>query len=234
VRWLIAPLLCLSLLCGLLLGAGPVHAREPEEAALRSGIKYVAVGDSYTIGEGVAVQDRWPDQLVRQLHERGVDLERVANPSRTGYTTADVLAHEIPVLEEIKPAFVTLLIGVNDYVRGVPPEVFEKKLATVLDRITLAAPDAALLMITIPDYGKTPGGASFGDPAETAAGIAVFNSIIISMARQRNIVVADIYTVSQHASAAGKVAGDGLHPSAAQYRDWLTVILPAAERALKQ
>lgn len=210
-----------------------VCALEPGKDAVSRCIKYLPLGDSYTIGESVATKDRWPDQLVQQLREQGVGLELVVNPARTGYTTEDLLTRETPVLEKEKPAFVTLLIGVNDYVRGVSALDFEKRFFRVLDRIQAVAPYARLLIVTIPDYGKTPGGASYGDPADTAAGITLFNKIIMAAARKRHIAVADIFAVSQASSAAGNVAGDGLHPSARQYLDWLSVIAPAAGKILK-
>jgi lysophospholipase L1-like esterase len=79
----------------------------------RLGERYVALGDSYTIGEGVVPDDCWPHQLVARLETAGVDIDLVARPAVTGWTTAQLIEHGLPVLERNQPTFVTVLIGVR-------------------------------------------------------------------------------------------------------------------------
>src|SRR5689334_4034095 len=82
---------------------------EQQEAAT---IRYVAIGDSYTIGEGAQPGEAWPNLLTKHLSDRGIDIELVANPSRTGWTTLNALNSEMPVFVQARPNFATLLIGV--------------------------------------------------------------------------------------------------------------------------
>jgi lysophospholipase L1-like esterase len=86
-------------------------------------MRYVALGDSYTIGTSVPAEDRFPDQLVRALPDVGLEL--VANLGVDGYTTADLIRDELPALVGLTPELVSLLIGVNDVVQGIPTVTYE-------------------------------------------------------------------------------------------------------------
>src|SRR5439155_22598080 len=92
-------------------------------------LRYVALGDSYTIGTAVAAADRWPNELVRRVPR----LSLAANLAVNGYATQDILRDELPRLAALAPEFVTLLIGVNDVVRGVPPEAYRRNISAILD-----------------------------------------------------------------------------------------------------
>ena len=81
---------------------------------LETGIKYVAIGDSYTIGVGVAEEDHWPNILSNHLKREKINIYLVANLAVSGYTVKDVIEMELIELEKIKPDFVTVLIGAND------------------------------------------------------------------------------------------------------------------------
>ncbi len=100
-----------------------------------SSIKYLPLGDSYTIGQSVREQERWPNQLAARLNAVGQDVQIVDNPSVTGYTTQDLIDRELPLVKELKPQFVTILIGVNDYVQGVSLQTFQKNLILMDCRI---------------------------------------------------------------------------------------------------
>src|SRR5213593_4816240 len=100
-------------------------------------LRYVALGDSYTIGTSVDPIDSWPSQLVASL-ARGVPvppLRLVANLGVDGYTSSDVIRHELPALPALRSGFVSLLIGVNDVVRAVPEPVYQANLAIILDAL---------------------------------------------------------------------------------------------------
>ncbi len=226
------------IICGILVvavAAAAVLQRKPAPDSSAtdkpSVIRYVALGDSYTIGQSVAEGDRWPNQLVKRLAADGQDVKIVANPSRTGYTTADVLEKELSTLDS-SIELVSLQIGVNDFFQGSSAQQFEQNYRMVLTRIIAAAPDANIFAVTIPDYGKTPSGATTRDPAQIAAGVAEFNEIIKRVSAEQNVPVADVFDISQASAASKKVASDGLHPSAEQYTDWLTAIYPVTSTIL--
>jgi len=197
-------------------------------------LRYVALGDSYTIGTSVAAVDRWPDRLVAALDgEAGRALDLVANLAVNGYSAGDVRRRELPAAASLRPGFVSLLVGVNDVVRGIPPEVYRADLETVVDELLgLVAPDR-LLLVTTPDYTVTPAGADYGDPATVRSGIERVNEILVETADRRGVAVVDILDLSLRAAAdRSLVAADGLHPSGAQYALWVERMLPVVRRLL--
>jgi len=198
-------------------------------------IRYVAVGDSYTIGEGAKPDEAWPNILTKHLKEKGIDVELIANPSRTGWTTQNAIDRELTVFVESKPTFATLLIGVNDWVQGVDEKAFRERLITLMDRMLAVLPDKRrLLVVTIPDFGVTPTGTKYSRGRNIAEGIASFNKIIFEEAKKRDLQVVDIYPLSkQMGNDRSLVAEDGLHPSAKEYAEWEKVIFPAARELLK-
>lgn len=191
-------------------------------------VQYLPLGDSYTIGQSVPQADRWPDQLVARLKADGIDIAIAANPSVTGYTTQNLIERERPLLDDYKPNFVTVLIGVNDYVQDVPVATTTSNLKIILDKIQRTVSHDKIILVTIPDYSKTPSGAAFGDPAAATAAIEKLNGIILNEANHRNILAVDIFSISQQAAQDPTLtAGDGLHPSGKQYGLWADVIYKA-------
>ncbi len=191
--------------------------------------RYVALGDSYTIGEGVTAAESWPSLLTDHLREHGIAIELVANPSVTGWTTAQLIEHELPVFEASRPTFATLLIGVNDWVQGVCPDEFRDRLTDIVERVQTTLPDRRrLLLVTIPDFSVTPAGATYSRGRDIPAGIAGFNYIIRDVANGATLPVVDIFPLSQRLTGSAFVAADQLHPSAAAYAEWEALIRPAA------
>lgn len=186
-------------------------------------VRYLPLGDSYTIGESVAEKDRWPNQLAEQYMPSGKRLEILDNPARTGYTAQSLIDKELHLVGELKPDFVTLQIGVNDYVQGVDAQTFDKNLRYIIEQIKPTT--ASILLVTIPDYAKTPAGGNFGDPAQATEAIKSFNQIIINVAAENKLPVADIFAASQGVTNDPElIAKDGLHPSAKQYASWVQII----------
>ena len=211
--------------------AGSTLARNSATGVLR----YVAIGDSYTIGESVNVRDNFPAQLSTALTKGGMPSLMVANPSRTGFTTREVIAVELPVLERSKPDAATLLIGVNDWVVGVSPEEFKANLDIILDRMLTAIPEKRIVVITIPDFAATPTGKIYAVGRGGHSGIQHFNEIIMHEAGVRNLPVVDIFALSGTLGViGGYVAFDGLHPSATAYAKWVELILPIAKATFSQ
>ncbi len=192
-------------------------------------IRYVALGDSYTIGQGVSPAESWPVILTEHLQQNNIAIELVANPSRTGWTTQDVLDRELPLFEDLDPTFATLLIGVNDYVQGVDATTFRTRLAQIMDRVLAQLPRKEnFIVITIPDYSVTPTGFQYSGPT-TPADIDSFNQVIKDEAHIRNIPVVDIYALTQGMKdSPDLMAADGLHPSGKEYALWEELIYPVA------
>lgn len=186
-------------------------------------MRYVALGDSYTIGTSVQPADRFPDQLVRRVP----GLELVANLGVNGFTTADLIRDELPALAGLAPEIVTLLIGVNDVVQDIPPVTYEANVAAILDVLLAALAPEDIVAIAIPDYTATPAGADYGDPDAKHAAIVEANRTMARHVADRGISFVDIFDLSLEAARdRSLVAGDGLHPSGAQYARWVDRIAP--------
>jgi acyl-CoA thioesterase-1 len=204
-------------------------------------VRFVALGDSYTIGTSVGSAERWPDQLVKVLREeaagRGATapLELVGNPAVNGYTTRDVIRDELPQLESLKPEIVSLLIGTNDVIQGVGPSEYVRNLATILDAVIAEVGEGRVFGVTTPDYTVTPAGADYGDPTARARTIGDYNTLFAATLARRGIAVVDIHDISLRAAAdRSLVAADGLHPSGRQYGMWVERIAPVVSRILEE
>ena len=193
-------------------------------------VRYVALGDSYTIGTSVGEAERWPNQLV----DRVGTLALVGNPAVNGYTSADLIADELPLLDQLDPQLVSVLIGVNDVVQGVPDGQYATNVAVILDELLERVPADRIVCVATPDYTRTPRGADYGDPAEQSSGIVRVNAILRDACALRRIAfVSEIFEISQEAADdASLVASDGLHPSGAQYARWVDAIEPVVRRLL--
>ncbi len=190
-------------------------------------LRYAALGDSYTIGTSVDVADRFPDRLVAALAPGPPSLELVANLGVDGYTTADLIRHELPPLAGLAPDVVTVLIGVNDVVQGVSADVYARNAAGILDAVLAVVPSDRIVAVAIPDYTVTPAGADYGDPDQRRTAIVEENRIMAGLAADRGIAFVDIFDLSARAAAdRSLVASDGLHPSGAQYALWVERIAP--------
>jgi lysophospholipase L1-like esterase len=218
-----------ALAVALLMGSACTVTAEPSRPPM--GLRYVALGDSYTIGTSVSTAESWPSRLVARLSGR---LELVANLAVNGYSSADLIAAELPALDGLRPEFVTVQIGVNDVVRGVPQATYAANIEFILDALLGRLAPMRILAVATPDYTLTPAGSSFGNPAQQSAEIARFNHVLRSAAEARGIAfIADIYEISrQVASDPSLVASDGLHPSGAQYGLWVDAIQPVIQELL--
>ncbi len=198
-------------------------------------ITYIAIGDSYTIGEGASFRDCWPVQLAFHLRQRGVYIQNQKVLAKTGWATSDAIAVALPVYQAAKPQFATLMIGVNDWVRGISAEDFRKRLRILMDEMIKVLPQKNhLLVVNIPDFSVTPQGKEYAGGRDIAAGIAEFNKIIKEEAAQRGLPLIDIFPVSREMAAnRSLIAADGLHPSAKTYSAWEQWIFPKAFEILK-
>ncbi len=198
-------------------------------------LRYIALGDSYTIGTSVSESERWPNQLVTRLGPKPPTLELIANLAVNGYTSRDVVERELPQFERLDAEFVTVLVGVNDVVRAVAEAEYRENVAAILAALRARLPPERIVAISTPDYTVTPQGGAYGDPHHQSRGIRRNNEVLASAAAARRIAFVDIHDLSLLAADdRSLVAPDGLHPSGAQYTLWLERILPVVEALLRR
>lgn len=202
---------------------------------VRPGTGFLALGDSYTIGEGVPESGRWPVQLAAALRTtRQIDPPEIV--ARTGWTT-DELADAMSRHTFHPPyALVTLLIGVNNQYRGRDLQNYRDQFRALLDRaIELAGGKPQhVIVVSIPDWGVTPFARESGrDLAQIASEIDAYNAANAQISHSLHAHHVDVTAISRDGGdAPAMLVGDGLHPSAAMYRRWTDAILPVAQHAL--
>ena len=197
-------------------------------------MRFLALGDSYTIGEGVGAEDRWPSHLVKCLALDGFSISDVQLVAQTAWT-ADELADAI---DQAKPKgpfdLVTLMVGVNDQYRSRPVDAFAPEYARLLKRAVGFAGGRAghVIAISIPDWGATPY-AEGRDRALIGREIDAYNARSRELAAREKVAWVDV-TLSSRATLAepSLVTADGLHPSGEMYVRWAGLIAPAALAAL--
>lgn len=199
-------------------------------------LAYLALGDSYTIGEGVAEDGRWPVQLARALRDEGIELADPRIIATTGWTT-DELATAIDAAGPLGTYdLVSLLIGVNNQYRERGVEEYRGQFEALLRRaIGLAGGRAdRVLVLSIPDWGVTPFAAASGrDRGVIAAELDAFNAAARVACRAAGVAFVDITPVSRaRGHEPEMLAADGLHPSAAMYALWAQLALPVARDLL--
>lgn len=198
--------------------------------------KYLALGDSYTIGQSVPIQSNFPNQLVKSLNQSGIAVSTPRIIATTGWTTTD-LKNAITQAQPSKDYdLVTLLIGVNNQYQNKPIQLYNTEFKELLnDAVLFAKGDSKkVIVVSIPDYSVTPF-AQNSDTARIAREIDNYNAIAKNITENLNIKFIDITPISR--STVDKpllVAGDGLHPSAFQYSLWVKEILPVAKNILQQ
>lgn len=197
-----------------------LNSEESEKAA--EPLSYLALGDSYTIGESVAAEQRWPEQLVDSLRERGVQIKDPRIIAKTGWTTQDLLTAMTAQLGNEQYDLVSVLIGVNNQYQGKSIAEYEKDLEEIFTRAIAHSKSgkSGVFAVSIPDYGVTPFGASRSE--EIAAEIAQFNAVFQKKATEFGIPFYDITPISKRGKDEPElVANDGLHPSGKMYSLWV-------------
>lgn len=197
-------------------------------------VRYLALGDSYTIGESVREADRFPSQLTALLVREGLPTE-VSIVARTGWTT-DELWQGIQS-RSLEPPYdlVSLLIGVNNQYRGYDINEYREGFKFLLNKaIEYSGGDPDhVIVFSIPDWGVTPF-ASGRDEAKIASEIDAFNLVNFEETEKTGAHYVDITPVSRRAKNDDSlIAPDGLHPSGAMYAEWANRALPIALDILK-
>ena len=208
------------------------HAAQSEHP-----LRYLALGDSYTIGEGVEQDGRWTYQLAAALRENGIAIEDPRTIATTGWTT-DELAAAIDAEAPDAHDFVTLAIGVNNQYRGRDVDNYREEFDALLRRaIGLAGErDDRVLVLGIPDWGQTRFGRESGrDLAQVSRELDEFNATARDVCEHLGVGFVDVSDASRAPDPEGAMlAEDGLHPSAAMYARWTALALPAALQALSR
>ena len=194
-------------------------------------MRYVALGDSYTIGTAVTAAESWPSQLV----ERVPELHLAGNVAVNGYTSDDMIKDELPQLDRLRPELVTVLIGVNDVVQRVSDLQYAGNVAVILEELLTRLPPERIVGIATPDYTLTPSGAAFGEADQQSDAIIRFNAILREACDTRRVrFVPDIFEISQRVrDDPSLVADDGLHPSGSQYALWADAIAPVVSELVR-
>ena len=197
-------------------------------------VRFLALGDSYTIGESVDPSDRWPAQLAALLCAQGLNVGEPTIIATTGWTTDELSAGIDRADPQGAYELVSLLIGVNNQYRGRGLDEYRQQLVALLQRAIAFAggKPGRVLVLSIPDWGVTPFAAD-RDRAAIAAAIDAFNAVNREEAERLGAHYIDVSPFSRTAAADPTlIADDGLHPSGKMYAEWARLALPAAREAL--
>ena len=197
-------------------------------------IRYLALGDSYTIGESVEVNERWPNQLVDSLRERtgnSVLWQDAHIVATTGWTTTNLSnAMDVQQVDTAAWDLVSLLIGVNNQYQGLSISDYGTEFSVLLERavaLTGGRPER-VFVVSIPDYGYTPFGSN--NQETISAQIQAFNDTCLARTESAGIDHFNITSISQEfPDTPGLVASDGLHPSGLQYSLWVASFVEAVQ-----
>jgi lysophospholipase L1-like esterase len=191
-------------------------------------ISYLALGDSYTIGESVPRKDRWPEQLVKRLRKDSVKIDDPIIIATTGWTTDELKKAIVQADLKDKYDFVTILIGVNNQYRGYSINQYEVEFKELIETAVGFAKGNPnnVLVISIPDYGVTKFARERGlDEQKIGKELDEYNAIAEKISTLRNV---KFFNITQHSKNAKideeLVASDGLHPSGKMYEHWVNTI----------
>ena len=186
-----------------------------------SPLSLLALGDSYTIGEGVNEEERWPNQFVQVAYENGIDFLTPRIIAMTGWKTYDLINGIESSNFEKKYDYVSLLIGVNNQFNSRSINEFEDDLDKLLTKINnLKKKDGSVLIVSIPDWGSSPYGENM-DRNQISTEINTFNNSLKSFANINGLKYVDVTEISRRAiNEPNLITSDNLHPSGLMYLEW--------------
>lgn len=193
-------------------------------------MKFLALGDSYTIGEGVEPSECWPIQLATSLRGLGVEIQKPDIIAVTGWTTDELIVGIRKAKLKPEYALVSLLIGVNNQYRGYSLETYHKEFFNLLKMaVNFAGGEQdRVIVLSIPDWSVTPFAVN-REKEIIATQIEEFNRVNSEVATRLRTHYIDITPISRRAGDAPQlITKDGLHPSGLMYSQWVTKILPLA------
>ena len=188
-------------------------------------VKYLALGDSYTIGQGVEENERWPNQLSAQLESNGIGVQKTQIIAQTGWKTSDLL-NGIADSTLNDYDLISLLIGVNNQFWSQPFDIFQTEFDSLVNIAIEAVGKDRIFIVSIPDYGVTPFGSSNSE--NIANDIDMYNGYISERCAEEGFPFINVTEISrQLGDSDGALATDNLHPSGYQYSLWVNEMLPS-------
>lgn len=184
--------------------------------------KYLALGDSYTIGENVSEQERWPVQLVNMLRSADLDIDDPLIIAKTGWTTGELFDAIYAADPPTEFDLVSLLIGVNNQYRGLPLDQYRSEFTDLVERsISFARNDSKhVIVLSIPDWSITPF-ALDRDQSQISLEVNRFNEVNQDEANKLGVKYFNFSKPSRlFSSEPAMLAVDGLHPSGEMYKVW--------------
>ena len=207
----------------------------PSNTTVSDTLRYLALGDSYTIGESVTSPESFPYQLTDSLNNRAFQVQYPAEIAKPGWTSNDLItAITVSGINNLKFSFVTLLIGVNDEAQGLSLSNYKSNFQQLLSTaINFANGDAShVFVLSIPDWGVTP--FAKGQDSTISPQIASFNVINRSASMSAGVNYLDITGISKQAATnLSLIAPDGLHPSGEMYQLWVQQLAPMVATQFK-
>jgi len=199
-------------------------------------ITFLALGDSYTIGESVAESERWPVQLAAKLLDENITIQSPKIIATTGWRTDELMA-AVEADKELLESYdiVSLLIGVNNQYQGKSVGSFEVEFEALLQKaISLSGGNPQhVFVVSIPDYGKTPFGAE--KEAQIEKELDAYNTVCKNMSEKYKVVFFNITPISRNAKKDPElVAKDKLHPSGKMYTQWADLILDKVAKMIEK
>lgn len=196
----------------------PRVAPTPVTPDATTGPRYLALGDSFTIGTGGPAGASFPARLVERWHDQGCVVQ-LENVGVNGYTSDDLIEKELPSVTTFKPTFITIAIGANDIVRGTAVDAYRANVRKIFDAVT--ASGARVAVVPQPDWSRSPVAASFGTPEALDASIRTFNQALADETKTRKtFTYVDLAPLMREQASRRMVAGDGLHPNGEAYAAW--------------
>ncbi len=204
---------------------------ELHDVAYRDTLDLLALGDSYTIGQGVTAMESWPYQLSRELTSNGLIVENLQIIAQTGWTTSSLLnALEKADLTHLHDkTLVFLMIGVNNQYQNLPFELFQHEFDQLVNRsLQIAGTHRKVFVISIPDYGVTLFGQNtVHNPRAISLAINEYNAHMRTVCIDLDISFIDVTQLSRMLGDSPEaLSTDGLHPSGTQYEMWVELLLP--------
>jgi acyl-CoA thioesterase I len=200
-------------------GAASAGAADGSPNAVESAtiVRYLALGDSFTIGTGSEPTRAFPARLVERWRAAGCALA-LENVAVNGYTSEDVIARELPAVASFRPTLITVAVGANDIVQARSTEEYRASVRRIL--AAAKASGARVLAIPQPDWSRSPAAAPFGSAATLADAITRFNVVLAEEVRAAGAEWVDLVPLMHEQARRGQLASDGLHPSAEAYEAW--------------
>ncbi len=198
---------------------------------------YLALGDSYTIGEGLDIENSWPYQLQDLLNESEYNIEKPEIIAKTGWRTDELIeAIKKQTKDDKQYDIVSLLIGVNNQYQNKALSQYKKELKKLLE-IAISKcknKNKGVFVVSIPDYGVTPF-AQEKNKTNAIADLKNYNAFAKKQCQKHDVAFYDITDLSARLSQADDMLiSDRLHPSAEQYKAWVNLFLPQLKLQLKK